>query len=409
LYHKGTGSTTIILEIVNMMRSSYIWYLVLLLVTTAGCKKPYNPPVISGDNHYLVVEGVINSDHDSTIISLSRTVKITEDVRTQPVVNCKVVIEGEQGGSYTLQPADGGKYFTGPMHLDVAKKYRLHITTPDNKEYASDYVEVRQTPPIDSIGFVLKNNNLQLYVNTHNATNNSRYYRWEYAEAWKFHAKYNTDFMVDKVAEKLRGRTKEEEVYYCFADDRSSNIIIGSSAKLAQDVIYQGPINAIPRDAEKLEMRYSILVKQYALTKDGYQFWENLRKNTEKLGSIFDAQPTQLQGNIHCINNPAEPVIGYVSITNTQSKRIFIDNSQLPNDWLAKYPYDCGAPDSAFFFNPKSGIREVDAYIINGGGIPLAKMFVAGIEVGYTYSTEPCAVCTIRGHIQQPSFWIDKK
>jgi hypothetical protein len=392
-----------------MIKGSYIWYLVLLLVITAGCKKTYNPPVISDDNHYLVVEGVINSDNDSTFISLSRTVKITEDVRTQPVVNCKVIIEGEQDGSYTLQPGDGGKYFTGPMHLDAAKKYRLHITTPDNKEYASDYVEVRQTPPIDSIGFVLKSNDLQLYVNTHNATNNSRYYRWEYAEAWRFHAKYNSDFIVDQVAKGIRGRRKEEEVYYCFADDRSSNIIIGSSAKLAQDVIYQSPINTIPRDSEKLGMRYSILLKQYALTKDGYQFWESLRKNTEKLGSIFDAQPTQLQGNIYCINNPAEPVIGYVSITNTQSKRIFIDNSQLPNDRLPKYPYDCGAPDSAYYLNPKSGLRETDAYIVNGGGIALAKMFVAGFDVGYVYSTESCAVCTIRGYTQRPSFWIDKK
>ncbi|WPU94666.1 DUF4249 domain-containing protein [Mucilaginibacter sabulilitoris] len=384
---------------------TYIYCLLALALAT-GCKKPYNPPVISSDNHYLVVEGVINSGNDSTFVSLSRTVKIAEDVRSQPVINSAVAIEGEQGGAmYDLQPLGDGRYFIGPMHLDATKKYRLHIKTSDNKEYASDYVEVKENPPIDSIGFTLKNNTLQIYVNTHNAANNTRYYRWDYAETWRFHTKFQSDYIVDPVTKQVRGRRPDEEVYYCFADDKSSNIIIGSSAKLAQDVIYQGPITTIPRDAEKISVRYSILLKQYALTKEGYQFWENMKKNTEQLGSIFDAQPTQLQGNIHCISNPAEPVIGYVSVTNTQSKRIFIDNSQIPDDWLVKYPYDCGIPDSARYFNPKSGIAEVDAFIVRGGAIALEKMYIQGADVGYTFSTEFCSVCTIRGRVQQPAFW----
>ena len=389
-----------------MIKSSYIWYLMVLVIIIAGCKKPYNPQVISSNDHYLVVEGVINSGNDSTIISLSKTVKLSENVSTQPVTNYTVVVEGEQGGvSYTLQSEGNGKYDIAHMNLDATKKYRLHITTPDGKGYASDYVEVKQTPPIDSIGFMLKNNAMQVYVNTHDAGNNTRYYRWDYGETWKFHSKFQSDYIVDPVTKLIRGRRPEENVYTCFAEDKSSNIIIGSSAKLAQDVIYQAPITIIPRDAEKISVRYSILLKQYALTKDGYQFWENLRKNTEQLGSIFDAQPTQLTGNIHSTTDPSEPVIGYVSISNTQSKRIFIDNSQLPPEWLAKYPYDCVMPDSALNYNSKTRVAEVQAYIIDGGAIPIQKIYIMGADVGYTYSSEACAVCTIRGRIQQPSFW----
>jgi hypothetical protein len=381
-------------------------YCLLLLVLAAGCKKPYNPQVISSNNHYLVVEGMINSGNDSTIISLSKTVKISENVSTQPVTNYTVVVEGEQGGvSYTLQSRGNGKYDIGPLHLDAIKKYRLHIIAPEGKEYASDYVEVKQTQPIDSIGFMARNNALQIYVNTHDATNNTRYYRWDYSEAWRFHTRFQSDFIVDAVTKQVRPRRSEENVYTCFTGDNSSNIIIGSSAKLAQDVIYQGLITTIPHDAEKISVRYSILLKQYALTKAGYQFWESLRKNTEQLGSIFDAQPTQLQGNIHCTSDPAEPVIGYISITNTQSKRIFIDNTQLPPDWLAKYPYDCIAPDSALYFNPKTNLNEVQSFIINGGAIAISAIPREISIIGYTYSSESCAVCTIRGKVQPPSFW----
>ncbi|MEN0053041.1 MAG: DUF4249 domain-containing protein [Mucilaginibacter sp.] len=390
-----------------MVKIKNIYCLLVIGAIVWGCKKPYNPPVVSSDNHYLVVEGVINSGNDSTVINLSRTVKLTENVSTQAVSNFSVVVEDAQGNGYTLKPEGNGKYDIGPMHLDISKKYRLHLKDPTGKEYASDYVEVRQNPPIDSIGFFPKNNNLQLYVSTHNATNNTRYYRWDYAETWRFHTRYQSGYIVDTVTKEVRGRRINELVYFCFAGDKSSNIILGSSEKLVQDVIAQGPITTIPNTSEKLELRYTILLKQYALTKEGYQFWENMRKNTEQLGSIFDAQPSQLQGNIHNINDPAEPVIGYVSITDIQSKRIFIDNSQLPTDWIAKYPYDCGPLDTAYYSAPKSGHNDVEDLIIKGNGIPVVPFGNFRVE-GYLYTSAGCTDCTIRGRVMQPLFWKEK-
>jgi hypothetical protein len=390
-----------------MMKINNIGYLLVIIILISTCKKPYNPPVVRSDNHYLVVEGVINSGSDSTVINLSRTVKLTENVSTQAVSNFSVVVEDEQGNSFTLQAEGNGKYDIGPMNLGASKKYRLHLKDPAGKEYASDYVEVRQNPSIDSIGFFPKDNNLQLYVNTHNTANATRYYRWDYTETWKFHTRYQSGYIVDPTTKAIRNRRAEEDVYYCFTGDNSSNIILGSSEKLVQDVIAQAPVTAIPSNSEKLGIRYTILLKQYALTKDGYQFWENLRKNTEQLGSIFDAQPTQLQGNIHNINDPAEPVIGYVSITAIQSKRIFIDKTQLPNEWSVKYPYDCGPIDSAYLSAPKTGHNDVEDIIIKGNAIVISPFGKFAIE-GYLYTSAGCADCTIRGRVKQPLFWKDK-
>jgi hypothetical protein len=387
----------------QMKMNKYIY--IILLAVIVSCKKPYDPPIVSSDNHYLVVEGVINSGNDSTFIKLSRTVKLSENVSTQVVANYTVVVEAEHGGNYVLQSEGNGTYDIGPMHLDASQKYRLHITTPDGKQYASDYEIVKSTPPIDSIGFAPKNNYLQIYANAHDATNNTRYYRWDYSEAWRFHAKYQSGYIAD--GNDVRNRLPSEGIYYCYASDRSSNIVIGSSEKLSQDVIFQSPITTISSDAEKLELRYSILLKQYALTKPAYQFWENLKKNTEQLGSIFDAQPTQLQGNIHNVNDPAEPVIGYISVTNPQSKRIYINKGQLPNNWIEKYPFDCGMPDSAFYSHPGTGTNDVRFYIIQGGGIAVDGIFTPFGVAGYTYSSPSCADCTIRGKVMKPSFWVD--
>jgi len=391
-----------------MKGKRYILILLLLGGIYSTCKKPYNPKIVNAPNNYLVVEGVINNGSDSTIVRLSKTVNISGNVSTSGVSNCAVSVEAEGGAVYTLNPQGNGFYALPSLSLDAAKKYRLHIMTGDSKEYASDYVEVKKTQPIDSIGFLVKNNALQLYVNTHDGSNNTRYYRWSYDETWRFHAKYQSSFIVDQQAKAVVSRPASEASYYCFASAKSTTIVIGSSAKLTQDVIFQQPVTTIAAESEKIEMRYSIFLKQYALTKEAYQFWENLKKNTEQLGSIFDAQPSQLTGNIHNLKDAAEPVIGYVSVTNIQTKRIFIDNTDVPNNWRTKYPYDCGPPDTALFVNPKTQQNEVLNFIINGGAVPVADITKQNNTIGYTYSSIECTDCRIRGRVQTPSFWKEK-
>lgn len=47
--------------------------ILLVFILGMACKKPYTPDVVASPNSYLVVEGVINSGSDSTIIKLNRT------------------------------------------------------------------------------------------------------------------------------------------------------------------------------------------------------------------------------------------------------------------------------------------------------------------------------------------------
>src|SRR6185437_13916813 len=142
-------------------------------------------------------------------------------------------------------------------------------------------------------------------------------------------------------------RPVDQQIHDCFAGDQSTDINIASTTKLARDIVYQGPIIFIPANSEKIETKYSILVKQYALTNDAYAFWQNLQNNTEKLGSIFDVLPSQAPTNFHCVTNPAEMVIGYLSVGNATYKRIFITAGQLLSKYSPQYPCYCQL-DTAF-------------------------------------------------------------
>lgn len=379
---------------------------VLIIILTQACKKPFTPSVnISDNNKYLVIEGVI-SGNDSTFIKLSRTKKVDTLRTVFPEPNANLNVEDDAGNSYPLTETSPGTYAAAPLNINSSHKYRLRVKTSDNKEYVSDFVPVKNAPPIDSVGFAAQPSGVQVYVNTHDVTKNTQYYRWEFTEDWMFHSKYASSYYNSKGA-----RPVSDQIYYCFTNDTSTNIVLASTTKLISDVVYQAPITTIPANSEKIETKYSILVKQYALTSDAYAFWENLQKNTEKLGSIFDVLPSQTQSNFHCVTNPGELVIGYLSAGNASYKRIFITADQLLPTYSPTYPCACEL-DTAFD-NPKTpyDVTQTNIFFqsnslylaVSGLYLPPANPF--GKPTALTYSTILCVDCTVRGKKTAPAFW----
>jgi hypothetical protein len=250
---------------------------------------------------------------------------------------------------------------------------------------------VVSTPPIDSVGYFIKNSSVQLYVSTHDATNKARYYRWDYAETWQFHSEYSSLLRVDTTTHQIVYRSPDRQITSCFANDVSPAVLLTSTANLGTDIIDRNLLTSIPLTSEKIETEYSILVKQYALTADAFRFYTILKKNTEELGGIFGALPSVQTGNIHCVSNPAIPVIGYITATNMESKRIFILNKDLPATPTI-YPYDCEI-DTAKSLNDL--ITPPYSYI------PISTTPKGDL----LYSSRQCVDCTLRGTTQIPPFW----
>jgi hypothetical protein len=386
--------------------------MIIILALIVGCTKPYNPPPIKSVTGYLVVEGIIGAGTDSTKFRLSRTVSLTADSTVNPVNGASVTVQGNDNSSYPLTGGANGLYTSGALNINSAKQYRIDIKTADGNEYQSDYVPVKITPPIDTIMYAVESNGVQLTLNAHDPTNNTRYYRWDYGETWQFHAEYESAYVSN--GDSVIVRTPAQQIYYCFANDSSTNILLGSSAKLSQDIITAQPITYIQSTSEKLETEYSIVVYQYALTNDAYNFWSELQTNTQNVGSIFDAQPSQLSSNIHCITNPNEVVVGYISASTRQAKRIFIHNSSLPPSWTATYPYQCGI--DSILLKKVIGtlvINEENVYFnwlkgaTKGVWVPLEAIYPPGSMVasGHTGTSAVCGDCTVRGSTGVPAFW----
>jgi hypothetical protein len=145
---------------------------------------------------------------------------------------------------------------------------------------------VKSTPEIDSINWTEEKGKVQFYVNTQDPQNSTRYYKWDFDETWEIHSAYNARYMFDN-GQIREIRSTDPQIYFCWVNGFSKSIIIGSTAKLQSDRIHLQPLNVIERGDERLGVRYSVLVRQYGLDKDGYSFLEQMKKNTESLGTIF--------------------------------------------------------------------------------------------------------------------------
>lgn len=374
-----------------------------LLLTVSGCKERFEPNLPPVPQGYLVVEGFINAQGPSRFI-LSRSVSINEPQNFKPELNAIVKIEGDDNSSVAVPGSANGIYTSPSTVLNRANKYRIRIQTSDSKVYLSDLVEPKITPPIDSVSWTQEPDGVRVNINTHDPQNKTIYYRWDYSETWEIRSAYVAAFKTDRIDPVTNFifireiNTSDPPIFTCWKYDSLKRIITGSSAKLEQDVIYRQPILFIPRVDERLGIRYSIIVRQYALDKNGYLFYEQMKKNTESLGTIFDPQPTALRGNIRCVSNPGEVVVGYINATTAEQRRIFISAHQLTGAGFNIYSI-CDSkdvPNNQDSLRLHSSLWPYEAiYGPSGGGI-----------IAYRMSAHKCIDCTSRGGRNvMPSFW----
>ncbi len=285
-----------------------------------------------------MVEGFINSDGGPTTITLSRTLKIYDDsTRDDREHNAMVNIEGKNNETFPLYETGDGVYTSSPLQLDSTEKYRLRIKTQNGKEYVSDFSSYRTTPGIDSLSWTRNSDGVKIYINTHNDNVQPGYYYWRYEETWEFHSRYvstlkwvyDSHHIPVAVAYTYPDQRIDTSIYRCWKTVNSSNVNVGSSEKLSRNLIYH-QIMLIEPESEKLSVLYSINVRQYSVSKEAYSYLQKLKRNTEEIGSIFAAQPSELTGNIHCTTDPSEIAIGYVEVSHEKVKRLYINNSELP-------------------------------------------------------------------------------
>jgi Domain of unknown function (DUF4249) len=360
-----------------------------------GCSKPLELPDTKPDTSIVVVEGdvVTGNDVDNTVL-LSR-VRSLADTTAAPVANAQVLVVDESGHTWPLTESGSapGKY-AASLTLDPARKYALRILS-DGNTFESAFQASKPCPPIDSITFQQPTpaDDATIYVHAHDPSNNTRFYRWQATETWERHSFYESFYLFtgDDIVTKPVG----DQNYRCWQTEPVPAITIANTSGLSQDVVSYQPVATLRKDTEKGIVRYSILVKQIALTAESFNFWNTIKKNTELSGSLFDPQPSQYVTNITCKNDPVKKAIGFVSVSGSAEKRLFIMNSQLDS-----WPLVASGSCDAINFGKSFAIDFLKAnpgYLVAGYNTTNGTYAVAAVS---------CVDCTLTGGTNvKPSFW----
>lgn len=375
-------------------------YLLISVFMINGCITPFEPEGYDELENLLVIEGDINANAQTEII-ISRSLKLKDISKRNFIKSAVVWVESELGVKYPASQVVSGtdvKYVANTAGLDVSKKYKLCVKTPDGKSYESDLVPVLISPDIDSIEFVSDtiNRSVTFYVNTHDDSNKTHFYRWSYTEDWEFtshlfaYQEYNP--LTMKI---IPLPTFSKDRFYCWNKDVSKNIMVTSTTHLSSDKVYRMPLVSIGSADLRISALYSIEVFQRALSREGYQYWETLRKNSDQVGGIFSPQPSEMRGNIRGITDPEETVLGFISAGYVTKKRFFASKN------------DIGIYYNAHICDIKIPEREVPI------PIPWSTMYETGyavvsydpLEGESLWAPVACVDCRVSGTKNKPLFW----
>jgi hypothetical protein len=393
------------------------------------CIDPYTPK-LSGYASLLVVDGLITDANTSNSIRLSRTFQDLNST-PPPVSDAAVFITDDAGNSNNLINEGSGIYKTDSTQFNgiPGRTYVLHIKTSDGSEYESDACLMNPVPDIDSIYFAkdqqLVNNGTQsqdgisIYLDSKEGDNN-QYYRWVYEETWKFKVpspkKFNYIKTDDPDNPIFMPITDVKE--FCWKNGQSDEIIIRSISEGQPKKISRQPIIFIATDeSDRLLLQYSILVKQYSISKNEYDFWNNLKEINEIGGDIFAKQPYTVLSNIKNINNPNERVLGFFQVSAVSQQRKYILYRNVALMGLPFYSYPCKTLELDLSYLPQPCKNcppptwdDLYWHLCIALDYTFTEPIYYNVADGLLYlvfTTPECADCELTGSSKKPDFWVD--
>lgn len=377
-----------------------------ILTAVTACVYPFEP-VIEGFDSRLVVEGDIHIGSTSTF-NFSRVLPLDSDDYQSEPLRITGYIEGEDGrrvtamGStshleYASYYAPSSSLIFDTSNLSDSQRYRLHFKEESSgAEYESDWLEVIQPPTIDDLSYILDEDRGELNVALSMHCNGHSHFRWHYREEWEYHTDAWANYYYEPMYDALVAFGVFENNYYCWSSYNSPEIKIFSTADQVEDRFVDLEFHRVPRTNIRLQTVYHIEVYLEALDEDAYNYWQNIRQNSEGQGTIFSPTPSQMTGNIHCISDPTVPVIGYVGASAQSTAGMYYLNE-----------------DEHFYKNPSPAEFEIleiqpEEFLqyYRRGYAPLEVISVMGQPPRYQWAPRRCVDCrTSGGNKNKPAGW----
>lgn len=447
----------------------YISILFIMLLLCA-CVEPFeaSPNLFSdsGIEGALVVEANLINVVQTQMVLLSRIQKVERDSTVNveedrlfntntpvliknglsPATESGAVVEirDDNGQVYSFQESDAGTYASVSTFAAMPNTaYQLYVRTSDGKEYTSTEMTLPETSTIESVYAERMTSGsgadgVGIFVDASYPSNGSKRFRYAFEETYKIIAPQWTPYEFEIIREeqqvvtneqgevievlypdaRLVPRSREEQV--CYRTDPSKEEVLLNASTLSGTSAQRTLVHFVGVDNPIISHRYSILVKQWSVAGEAFEFYERLLAFSQSESLFSQVQPGSLEGNMAEVDGNA-PVIGYFDVSSEVSQRLFFNYGDFfPGAPLPPYfgGFNCSEVD---YIAPRLGNPERDGPPALGCPEPLIPRIKMGLVEYFGDNSAPpgqcegpylvvptiCGDCNVIGSNIKPDFWID--
>ncbi|SEC92428.1 protein of unknown function [Tenacibaculum sp. MAR_2009_124] len=406
----------------TFIKKYIIRFSLVLTVFINGCIEPIEFSSNTYENN-LVVRSILTNEFKKHSIELSRTIPI-DSTQLDPVRNAEVSIVDNNGTIYRFQEEENGVYTSSVnFAAEANKSYSLKIQTANGSSYTSTSEKLPPLSEIEEINTAIELNDesdtpdFVFRVNSITNTHEGNYYRYAYDETFKIKTNIWSPKKLEVVSDtspyEFRLVDKIPEIDgtgFCYVNKLSSSILLSETFSLDENKVTNIPVRRIPLDNYIIGIRYSVLIKQYVLNKNTYDFYSLLDKFSNPDNVFSQIQVGNVPSNISSDIDPDnDKVLGFFEVSSVHEKRIFVNRSEITNLAFINYPTPLSCTD-----RPNPLIEDRD------GSSPLLELLESGwiyqsppdIPIPppgkpYALARKPCGDCRQFGEVSPPDFWIE--
>lgn len=386
----------------------YRLLLFVISISIMGCIEPFEAETESFES-VLVIEASLTNEVKHHEIDLKRTYTFEEN---EPSIetNATVKIIDDLQNEYIFQQNSEGKYISlESFGAQSERSYQLLITTSNGVNYSSELIALPESNLTNNLYFNKEVNEenvegIAMYMDSFESLENPGYYRYEFEETYKIVPPYWSEFDLfpePSVRDSVSLVLKTIEGRVCYNTVKFNDITLKNTNDFGENKINPFLVRFVERDNFIMAHRYSMLVKQYVLSREAYTFYETLKDFSESESLFSETQPGFINGNI----TSNEKVIGFFDVSKVYAKRIYFNFDDFYLGKVRPFIQDC--PISAPPDNSLSGApslwdlltEELVKYISEND------TDVQPGEGPYYVVPSACGDCNLLGTNIAPDFW----
>jgi hypothetical protein len=335
----------------------------ILITLLAACQEVYYPDDIDATLKIPVIEGYIHDGPGPYTVKLFWATEFNEN-SNNPIKNARVTISDNFGHSAVLKEINNGIYKSNQEDISgtPGRLYTLRVDLEDGSIYESISTLMQAAEEIDSIYaeigekesfsknyygelIIKKMIGLHVYVSMNSGSGNKRFFRFYNKLISQTH---HYVYLFPEPDTLFPGRETQREPVdvYCWGVHSLDDIVNIKSTfnSNSEQVIkrhnlgfLQYEYNSIwPDDTTSppIPRGWIITTTAYSISENAFEYYNSVVKQLTAKERIFDPIPSQIKGNLHCLSDTSQIVLGLFEVASRTVKHTAF------NWWPGRNTYD---------------------------------------------------------------------